>query len=342
MQTQATTHTYLRLTVPTPEGTRLRGLVRRSRDLAFHGFVVVVVSLAFGPLSMSTARTLRHGAAEMSGAPPGLPGPPPGAASGLPTLSGSGPPAIAGALPGPATIPSRLLGPSLLSGLVHLDGQQLTLAIACRAGGRVSLYVAALRPGALARGTYACRHERGYARLGLRRADARRLGGLGRTLAIATVSEAGRAATLSVSLQARGPGPGDWSDGGLVCDELGEYEPYLVAPDFTSTPATVIAVRPWIAWYSASTGWRWLGTIGAGASSWYRWTATPSGVSQWRTPAGATNPWTWAPIHVPAGRHIFTIAAFEIVYGYAHPQYDWRYALSSSATDGLATYCTYP
>ncbi|MFL5861859.1 MAG: hypothetical protein ACJ780_13940 [Solirubrobacteraceae bacterium] len=178
--------------------------------------------------------------------------------------------------------------------------------------------------------------------MSLRPADARRLAALGATDATATVRQGGLTSKLSVRLQTSALKPEYWSDGGLVCNLYGADEPYLVAPNFTSTPATVINVRPWLAWYTEANGWRWLGPSGMNTSRWYRWTATPTGVAQWRTPAGATNPWTWAPIYASAGQHIFALAAFEIVYWEPHPRYEWRYTLSSAGGNSLTTFCVYP
>ena len=249
------------------------------------------------------------------------------------------PPAPAGP---PAKLPKRVSGPGLLNGIVRVSGRRFDLAITCRTGGRVSVSASTIRTDVIARATYLCRDHRADPHLSLRPTDARRLASLGATDATATVLEGGRSSRLSVRLQANALEPGDWSDGGLVCSLYGAYEPYLVAPNFTSTPPTVIDVRPWFAWYTPANGWRWLGPTGMNTSRWYRWTATPTGVAQWKTPAGATNQWTWAPIYANPGQHIFALAAFELVYWYAHPRYEWKYALSSPGGNSLTTYCMYP
>jgi hypothetical protein len=141
---------------------------------------------------------------------------------------------------------------------------------------------------------------------------------------------------------ATGPTSSFWTDGGLNCSLLGNYTPYLVAPDFTVNPAAIIDVRPWVAFYTGDHGWQWLGTGGLNRSSWYRWTAGPGGVLQWKTPTGALNPWTWAPIRVGAGQHTDAIGAFEVIYRYAHPRYVWRFARSQVSASASGTYCTYP
>ena len=205
----------------------------------------------------------------------------------------------------------------------------------------MSVTAGAIRPGVLARGTYTCRNRRATAPLQLRRADARRLAALGPTLASVTLGQGGATARLSLLLQSTSQSPSYWSDGGLQCGLLGSYEPYLVAPNFTDMPPVVVDVRPWVAWYTNSNGWRWLGTGGVNASRWYRWTATPSGIQQWRTPAGAVNPWTWAPIYVHPGAGTYAIGVFEIVYWYARPRYTWKYTRSSLGGTSL-TYCNYP
>lgn len=317
-----------RPTVPT----RNHNQSRRPRGVRRVLLALCVLALGISP----TAR-----AAVQTGPPPGLPGPPPGANSGLPIAPAAGIVPPAGVVGPPATLPARVSGPALLSGIVRVHGLRLTLAIACKTGGRVSVTAAAIRPGVLARARYACRNRRASAQLSLRRADARRLAALGPTPAGVTLGQ-GTAAQLSLTLQTTAQGPSYWSDGGLECSLLGTDRPYLVAPNFTLTPPAVIDVRPWVAWYTPTNGWRWLGTAGVNTSTWYRWTATSSGVQQWKTPAGAINPWTWAPISVHPGQKTYAIGVFEIVYWYAHPHYVWRYALSSPGANVLTTYCNYP
>ncbi len=128
----------------------------------------------------------------------------------------------------------------------------------------------------------------------------------------------------------------------MECGLLGPYTPFLVAPNFQVTPSALISVRPWIAWYTAATGWRWLGTTGVNSSSWYLWSASPFGVWQWVTSAGALNRWTWAPIRVRPGRGIYKIGAFELIYWYTHPRYVWAYVSSRATTSAAAGYCAYP
>ena len=152
----------------------------------------------------------------------------------------------------------------------------------------------------------------------------------------------GNAEHFSVTLEARPTPPAYWSNGGLECSFLGDYEPYSVAPNFTVAPPAIIDVRPWVAWYTPANGWRWLGTSGVNASGWYRWSATPSGVLTWGTPAGALNPWTWGPIHVPAGRQTYAIGVFELIYWYAQPRYVWAYTRSGLNASTPGTYCVFP
>jgi hypothetical protein len=162
------------------------------------------------------------------------------------------------------------------------------------------------------------------------------------TLANVTLGRGAATARLSIILQTSTRSPSYWSDGGLQCSVLGSYEPYLVAPNFTGMPAVVLDVRPWVAWYTHTDGWRWFGTAGVNASRWYRATATPSGIEQWKTSTGAVNPWTWAPIYVHPGGDTYAIGVFEVVYWYARPLDTWRYTRSSLGGTALTTYCNYP
>jgi len=277
-------------------------------------------------------------AAAASGAPASLPGPPPGAGTGFPAAPSPGTVPTAGGVGPAASLPSGVSGPGLLSGIVQLQGRKLTLAIACSAGGAVSLTAPALHSGVLARGGYVCRRRRASVQLSLSGAAAGRLRALGSTLASVTLG----GQHPSIMLEASSAPPSDWSDGGLECSFLGPYEPYLVAPNFTVSPAVVIDVRPWVAWYTGANGWRWLGTSGVNSSTWYRWTATPTGVAQWVTPTGALNPWTWAPISVSPGQHASAIGVFEVIYWYAHPRYKWAYTRSRLNASALGAYCMYP
>jgi hypothetical protein len=280
-------------------------------------------------------------AAGRAAPPPALPGPPPGAGSGFSAAPTPGSVPELGPLGAGATIPAGVSGPGLLSGTALLRGRGFSLAIACPAGGQVSVAAPTIGRGVLARAGYACRNRRATAQLSLSRAAAGRLAALGSTLASVTIGRGKATEHASLTLQARPARATVWSDGGLECQLLGEYTPYLAAPNFTVTPAVEIDVRPWVAWYTAANGWRWLGTAGINASRWYRWTATPGGVDQFKTPAGAIAPWTWAPIHVRPGQHTYAIGVFEVRYWYTHPRYAWSYAPSTLATNASGTYCSY-
>jgi len=277
-------------------------------------------------------------AAAPAGPPPGLPGPPPGAGSGFPA-----PPAV-GSTPGPqplgpaSTIPSHVSGPGLTNGTAHVQGRKFSLAIACQGGGRVTVAASSVAGGALAHASYSCRGGRAVAQLTMSAADAGKLRSLGSAVAVAKLG----GQTASVTLESRSTPPLYWSDGGLECSLFGNDEPYSVAPNFTVTPAAIIDVRPWVAWYTPAHGWRWLGTNGVGSSSWYSWTATTAGVEQWVTPAGAVNPWTWAPIHVSAGQNTYAISAFEVIYWYKNLRYVWKYGPSVPSGTSVSTYCSFP
>lgn len=317
------------LTVPSVSGT----VSTSTRTLLLAGVIALLLAWLLSP---TQARAV---------AVPPLPGPPPTASQGFPTAPVPGTVPAAGPV-GPATsLPTGFAGPSLRSGFVVVRGGRFTLDIACRRGGRVSLAAttpATLGSGTLARGSYACHKGHGTAHLSLRRAAARRLTALKSALAHVSLGS-GNAERISITLQARPVASGAWTSGGLQCTVLGPYEPYVVAPNFTVTPPAIIDVRPWVAWYTADTGWRWLGVDGPGRSSWYRWSATGSGVATWITPTGAMNPWTWAPIRVRPGQHVYMISAFEVIYWYAHPRYVWAYAPSwPNASPRRTTFCSFP
>lgn len=205
---------------------------------------------------------------------PPLPGPPPTAGLDFPAAPAPGTVPAPGPLGPAASLPTKIGGAGLRSGFVLVHGRQLTLAIACRTGGRVSLSASALGSGVLARGSYSCSDRQGSTQISLAPAAARRLAALKSTIGRVALGF-GNGEQFSVTLETRPTAPIDWSSGGMECSLLAPYDAYLVAPNFTVTPPAIIDVRPWVAWYTSANGWRWLGTIGVNRSSWYRWYATP-------------------------------------------------------------------
>ena len=272
---------------------------------------------------------------------PALPGPPPGAGSEFPAAPRPGVTPPSAPLGPPARIPASVSTPGLLNGTIVAAAGALRIAVACHRPGHATLTAGAISRGVLARAAYGCSRGRGLVRAALSTPQARRLRALGETLASIILSDGHASVRLSLALQSRSRGPRYWSDGGLQCTVLGDDEPYLVDPDFQVTPAVTIDVRPWIAWYTATGGWQWLGTRGVRSSRWYRFTAGPAGVVQWRTPRGAVHPWTWAPITVGPGHGTVAIGVFEVIYRYPHPLYTWAYAHSSVTMSPLGTYCAY-
>ena len=299
-----------------------------ARALRLTAAVVVALALTSGPATAAP------------GPPPSLPGPPPAAGTGFPSPPVPGTVPVAGATGTAVTLPGDSPGPGLTSGVVRVHNRRLTLAIACSSGGRVSLTAAALRAGVVAHRGYACRNRQALAQLSLKRADARKLATLKSTIAQVSFG-GGNDERFSVMLETKPTPASYWKDGGMECSFLGAGESYLAAPNFTLTPSAVIDVRPWIAWYTPTSGWRWMGVDGVNTSSWYRWTATPSGVLQWFTPAGALNPWTWAPIQVTSSQPTYALGVFEVIYWYHRPRYVWSYTRSRLNASATGSYCTY-
>jgi hypothetical protein len=284
----------------------------------------------------------RATAATAAGAPVGLPGPPPLAMTDYPTPPAAGVVPPAGPAGPPATVPTKLGGPGLLSGVVRAQGRQLTLQIACSGNGSVAVSAAAVAKGTLARGSYTCTKHRASAQLKLSAAAARELGRLKSTLGHVKLGKGGATAQYAITLESTAVASPRWSDGGLVCNFYGPNSPMLSAPNFTVQPPAIIDIRPWIAFYTAANGWRWLGTSGLNQSLWYRGTATPTGVTQWRTPGGALNRFTWAPITVRPGANTYAIGVFEVVYWYTHMRYVWEYTSSLMGSGAKSSYCSYP
>jgi hypothetical protein len=270
--------------------------------------------------------------ASTASTPPGLPGPPPGTGTGF-----SLPPAP-GAAPGPApslgatTLPTTPAGPGLLAGFVTVTGRSVNVNLACAASGSATLLGAKTR--------YHCKRGRSTARFVLTKAQAAKIPRLGGVTAKLTVVEKRKTENLMVSVSKVLPAPAYWtSDFGLSCAAQGTNVAQLVAPNFSASLPTTIDVRPWLAWYTSSTGWQWLGSRGPGKSSWYRWTATPSGVFEWQQ-SGTITPWTWSPISVIPGHGTYVVAAFEAVYWYGNPVDVWKYARAEPGS--LTSDCVYP
>jgi hypothetical protein len=256
-----------------------------------------------------------------------------------PPVIGSVPPA--GPAGPPATVPSKVSGPGLLSGVVRAQGRQVTLQIACSGNGSASISAAAIAKGTLARGSYTCAEHQASAQLKLSSAAARELGRLTSTLGHVKLGKGSATTQYAITLESRPTASPRWSDGGLVCNFYGPNSPMVSAPNFTVQPPAIIDIRPWVAFYTANNGWRWLGTAGLNKSLWYRGTATPTGVTQWRTPGGALNRFTWAPITVPPGASTSAIGVFEVVYWYTHMRYVWEYTSSLMGSGAKSTYCSY-
>ena len=195
--------------------------------------------------------------------------------------------------------------------------------------------------GGSAKTTYRCKKGRATAKFTPSKTQAARIPRLGGITAALTLVEKDKTEHLSVSVSKILPAPPYWtSNFGLSCAAEGSNVAQLVAPNFSASLPTTIDVRPWLAWYTPSTGWQWLGSRGPGKSSWYRWTATPSGVAEWQQNGTITTPWTWGPISVAPGHGTHLVAAFEAVYWYGNPAKVWNYAHSQPGS--LSTDCVYP
>jgi hypothetical protein len=277
-------------------------------------------------------------------APPSLPGLPPGTDTGYPGAPAAGTTPVPGAAGPISRIPAHVAAPGLLGATALLRGHVLSLTIACPSNGRATITDAGVGAGTLGRTTYRCGANRATVSFTLSAARAKRVKALGSSTGQITLGSGRATATFPVTVALKAAAAQFWGqDGGLQCNLYGPDRAFLVAPNFTVTPDATIDVRPWVAFYTSGHGWQWLGTSGLNHSTWYQWTATPTGVLQWMDAAGALNRWNWPRIDVPAGQSVRAIAGFEVVYLYnVHAQYAWRFAASQPATGASTTYCTYP
>lgn len=266
-------------------------------------------------------------------ASPPLPGPPPGAGTGLPLPPAAGQAPAATVNGAPLSITGRASGPGLLGSPTVSKGS-IRVSVACRASGKAYLAIGHTTVSA----AYRCRG--GQAQLALK-PKAPALKSYVRTESTPhTLRLVQSGATTRLSLAISSAAPARWiSAFGLNCAAGGPLSAQLEAPNFTDVVPTTIDVRPWLAWYTRSTGWQWIGTRGAGSSSWYRWTAAANGVAEWRHGTTVT-PWTWGPITISGGHHMELVAVFEAIYWYGRPNDVWRYASAESKSQ-LAV-CVYP
>jgi hypothetical protein len=148
---------------------------------------------------------------------------------------------------------------------------------------------------------------------------------------------------LSPTARLETPPPLFWTDGTLQCSPTGQPEAFLIAPNWTASPPTPIYLRPWIAVYTAATGWRWIGTGGERSSRWTAVTATPTGVAEWRQPTGALAPWTWGPVRMPLGLNTFAVGLFEVVYWWSGgPRYVSSIVRpSTTGLEAATAFCRY-
>jgi hypothetical protein len=287
-------------------------------------------------------------------APPGPPGPPPGNGADIPAPPGTQPPNVPPGTPG--AIPAGATGPALLSGsAVRLDRKKRRFAIplACQSSGRLSVQARGVRGGTFARAKYRCAGNRATATLRVKRKLMKRLLRRKTLAATAGVSEGGKGATLSFTLVTKGgvpPSRAFWTDGRLHCsqDASGLPPAYLVTPDFTTASDTPVSTRGWVAWWTPTGGWHWLGVNGENKGRWDTWMATPTGIAQFH-PNGVVQPiaYSWGPIQIPTGQGIQAIGVYEIVYWVGgKPEYQWQYvnagATGAVAAGGGTLYCTYP
>jgi hypothetical protein len=279
-------------------------------------------------------------------APPGPPGPPPGNGADLPAPPGTAAPNVPAGTA--AAIPATA-GPGLLSGTsVALNRGNRTFAVqlACQRNGSLRISARRLAKGTLATAGYRCAQGRATARLKLSPKTASRLTRRKSVAATASVRQGGQKASLDFTLTSgpRANSPkGFWTDGHLDCGGA-----YLAEPDFTTAQPTVVSTRGWVAWYTARSGWHWLGTNGERAGRWDTWTATATGIAQFHPNAQPQpTPWTWGPISVPPGNGIYATGVYEIVYWVGgHPEHQWQYVnagtTGAAAAGGGTLYCTYP
>src|SRR4051794_39616295 len=128
-----------------------------------------------GPARGAVVAALALPSAAAARAPP-PPGPPPGAGRDLPAPPGTAPAFVPAGTP--AAIPSGAVGPGLLDGRgarVDPRARRVSLALACRRNGTVTVTASLPAPRTIARGRLRCRGLSGTAVLGLSPADARRL-----------------------------------------------------------------------------------------------------------------------------------------------------------------------
>jgi hypothetical protein len=285
--------------------------------------------------------------------PPGPPGPPPRNGLDLPPPPGTAPAFVPSGTP--ATVPAATTPGLLRAGNVSFNRAKrgFSVVLACQGNGTLSVTAPRAGKGTLAKSRYTCFGSSGTARLVVSRKVALSIVRKKTVAATGTVRQGGRTAKVYFDLRAGSGAPkakAFWTDGHLQCspDGSGTPQAYLVEPDFTASNPIPISTRGWVAWYTAASGWHWLGVSGENAGRWDTWTATPPGIAQFH-PNGVVQPvpYTWGPISVPTGQGIYAVGVYEIVYwSGGNPTYQWQYVnagnTGAAASGGGNLYCVYP
>ena len=227
--------------------------------------------------------------AEPSCSPSPLAACPPAAARRRPARPGRRParpdlPASPGTAPAfvppgaPAAIPDTS-GPGLLERRQRprSTARKRTFAVrlACQGDGTLRVRAARLAASDLARTRYRCAAGRATASSSSRRKVAKRLARRRSVAATGIVARRPRRAR-HFELTAGRASPRRRRASGPTATSTARPG-FLVEPDFTATAPIPISTRGWVAWYTAATGWHWLGSAGENAGRWNTWTATVSG-----------------------------------------------------------------
>jgi hypothetical protein len=303
-------------------------------------------------LALTVLALCGAGAGTATAQTPAPPGPPPGNGGDLPAPPGTAPVVVPPGTPG--AVPAQTSGPGLLGNapvVLNRAKRTFSVPLACQGKGSVRVTAKVVSKAPIAKAGYRCAGNRATAKLSVSAKVTKQLARRRTVAATLSVQQAGHSTKLYFMLLAGQKAPkakGFWTDGHLQCDDgAGGPVSYLVEPDFTTASPTPISTRGWIAWYTPSGGWHWLGVNGENAGRWDTWTATVGGISQFH-PGGVPTPvpWTQGPISVPAGQGIMTVGVYEIVYWVGgKPDYQWQYVnagtTGAAAAGGGKMFCAY-
>jgi hypothetical protein len=232
-------------------------------------------------------------------------------------------------------------GPKLTTRSATLDKNgRFNISVRCTDGG--SFVVTALRLGVrpIATGAYKCVGGKARPILRLNRKQA---GKVGNGMQVTVAFQGGSTGTF-VLRRARGiatkSDAGYWGDGYGLCGPGGSHYLHSVMPNLASGTrgSYTYYIKPWVQYWSKSTGWRWQGFSGENNSPFMKRTATPTGTAEYYSSepgiggsVSRLDRWSWDQ-GFKFGLDVYAIAAVEV---WTPVNGKWSYSFNYLRSTGM-------